>query len=105
MLYLDKENFQAEIMDVSGKSFVMFSGDGCVPCEAIKPFVMQCAEKYGDKLRFAILNTTKAKRLSMSLKVMGLPAAVVYENGEELERLGKEGMNETSIEEMIGRHI
>jgi len=28
MLYLDKDNFDADLLQHSGKSFVMFSGDG-----------------------------------------------------------------------------
>jgi len=28
MLHLNKDNFQADLLDYNGKSFVMFSGDG-----------------------------------------------------------------------------
>lgn len=76
-----------------------------MPCEAIKPSVEGFAEKYGDKLKFAKLNTTGAKRLAMSQKVMSLPSLIVYEGGEKVESILKDGANETDIEAMINRHI
>ena len=105
MINVDKDNFEAEILQNSEKTLVMFSGDGCAPCEAIKPFVLEQSEKFEGKLRFALLNTSKAKRLAMSQKVMGLPTLVMYHNGEKVETLTKDGMNEASIVELIEKHI
>ena len=105
MFELNKDNFEAEVLQAPGKIVVDYFGDGCVPCEAIMPFIMGCAEKYGDKLKFAKLNTTKARRLAISQKVLGLPAVIVYENGQKVEELVKEEATEANIEAMILRHI
>jgi thioredoxin 1 len=43
--------------------------------------------------------------LAIGQKVMGIPTMVVYENGEKLETIGKDVINEASVEEMIERHI
>lgn len=64
-----------------------------------------CAEKYGSQLRFALLNTTNAKRLAMSQKVMGLPTIVVYQNGEKVETLSKDSVSEASVVELIEKHV
>ena len=105
MIELDKDNFQAEILDNPARTLVFFSGDGCVTCEAIKPFVIECSEKYGDKLRFAKLNTSKARRLSMAQKVMGLPTIAIYEGGQKGETITKDGMNEAAIVALIEKNI
>lgn len=105
MVELTKDNFEEEVLKASGKVFVDFYGDGCVPCQALMPFVHSCADKYGDKLKFTALNTTKARRLAIGQKVMGLPVMAVYENGEKVEELIKEDCTEQSIEAMIQRHI
>ena len=63
MVELTKENFDTEVLQAKGKVFVDFFGDGCVPCQALMPFVHQYAETYGDKIKFCGLNTTKARRL------------------------------------------
>ena len=105
MLELTKDTFEAEVLSAQGKVFVDFYGDGCVPCEALMPFVHQCAEKYGNQLKFTALNTTKARRLAISQKVLGLPVMAIYENGEKIEELVKDDATEKNIEEMIKRHI
>jgi len=105
MLELNKENFEAEVLQAEGKVFVDFYGDGCVPCQALLPFVHNCAEKYGDKIKFTALNTSKARRLAISQQVLGLPVMAVYENGAKVEELVKDDATEANIEAMINRHI
>ena len=105
MLELTKENFEEEVLSVSGKVFVDFYGDGCAPCQALMPFVHECAGKYGDKLKFTMLNTSKARRMAIGQKVLGLPVMAVYENGVKLEELVKDDATEQNIEAMIARHI
>jgi len=105
MLDLNKDNFEQEVLEASGKVFVDFYGDGCVPCQALSPFVHACADKYGDKIKFTMLNTTKARRLAISQKVLGLPVMAIYEGGEKVEELVKDDATEQNIEAMIARHI
>jgi len=105
MLELTKDNFEQEVLGADGKVFVDFYGDGCVPCQALAPFLHACAEKYGGELKFAMLNTTKARRLAISQKVLGLPVVAIYENGEKIEELVKDDATEQNIEAMIARHI
>ena len=105
MLELTKDNFELEVLNYSGKVFVDFYGDGCVPCEALAPFVHSFADKYAGKLKFAMLNTSKARRLSISQKVLGLPVMAIYENGVKIEELVKDDATAHNIEAMIVRHI
>ena len=65
MLEVDKNTFEAEVLQAPGKVLVDFYGDGCVPCAALMPYVHGYAETYGDKLKFCALNTTKARRLAI----------------------------------------
>ena len=105
MLEANKDNFEAEVLQTTGKVLVDYYGDGCVPCEALMPFVLSMAEKYGDKLKFVKLNTTKARRLAIGQKILGLPVIAIYENGAKLEELVKDDATEANIEAMILRHI
>ena len=105
MIELTKETFEAEVLRAQGKVFVDFYGDGCAPCEALKPFIEECAEKYGGGMKFAALNTSKARRLAIAQKVLGLPVMAIYENGEKTAELVKDDATEENIEEMIRKHI
>ena len=105
MIDLTKDNFDEEVLNADCKVFVDFYGDGCVPCEALAPFVHSLADKYDGKLKFTKLNTTKARRLAISQKVLGLPVMAVYHKGEKIEELIKDDATEANIEAMVLRHI
>lgn len=105
MLELTKENFEDEVLKANGKVFVDFYGDGCVPCQALMPTVHKYAEEYEGKLKFCALNTTKARRLAISQKILGLPVMAIYENGQMIDSVVKEEATETSILDMIKKHI
>ena len=105
MIELDKTTFEADVLQAEGKVLVDFYGDGCVPCAALMPHVHAFAETYGDKIKFCALNTTKARRLAIAQKVMGLPVIAIYENGEMIDSRVKEEATAETVEEMIKKYI
>lgn len=105
MIDVNKENFEAEVTQHTGKIFAFFGGPGWAPCEAIKPFVTGCGEKYGDKIKFVKIDTGSNKRLAMSQKVMSIPAVLIYGNGEKIETLLKDDVTESNIEALIAKYI
>ena len=105
MLELDKNTFEAEVLQAEGTVLVDYYGDGCVPCAALMPHVHGFAEVYGDKIKFCALNTTKARRLAISQKILGLPVIAIYKNGEMIDSRVKEEATPESVEEMIKKYI
>ena len=105
MREVDKDSFQSEVLESGGFVVVDFFGDGCVPCQALLPDIEALAEKYKDKADFVKLNTSKARRLSISQKVLGLPTIVIYKGGKKLEEVTKDTATKENIEAMILRHI
>lgn len=105
MLELDKNTFEAEVLQAKGKTLVDFYGNGCVSCEALMPHVHEFAKTYGEKLKFCAINTSKARRLAISQKVLGLPVIAIYENGEIIDSCVKEDATAENVEAMIKKHI
>ena len=105
MLELDKNTFEAEVLQAPGKIVVDFYGDGCVPCAALMPHVHELSDKYDGQLKFCALNTTKARRLAISQKVLGLPVIAVYENGEMIDSCVKEDATPENVEAMVKKYI
>ncbi|SHH60397.1 thioredoxin 1 [Sporobacter termitidis DSM 10068] len=105
MIELTKETFEDEVLKAEGKVLVDFYGDGCVPCEALKPRVHELAEKYGDKLKFTALNTTKARRLAIGQSILGLPVIAIYENGAKVQELVKDDATPENVEAMIAKYL
>ena len=104
MLELTKDNFAAEVLEAPGKILVDYYGDGCVPCAALMPHIHGFEEVYGDKIKFCALNTTKARRLAISQKILGLPVIAIYENGVMIDSRVKEEATPEACEEMIKAH-
>lgn len=83
MIELNKENWDEEITNYTEKPvFVDFWGDKCQICVQLMPGVHGLEPVYGDKIKFASLNTSTARRLAISQKVLGLPTMKIYKNGE-----------------------
>ena len=102
---VDKNTFQTEVLEAEGYVFVDFFGDGCVPCAALMPKVHEFADTYGDKLKFTSLNTTKARRLAIGQKILGLPVMAIYKDGEKVDELVKDDCTPETIEAMIKKYI
>ena len=50
------------------------------------------------------MNTTKARRLAISQKILGLPVMAIYKGGEKVEELVKDDATPDRIEEMIKKY-
>ncbi len=105
MLMLDKDNFQSEVLDCEDYVLVDYFGDGCVPCQALMPDIEELAAKYEGKVKFCKFNTTKARRLAISQKVLGLPTITLYKNGAKVEEVVKDDATKENIDAMIAKHI
>ncbi|NLW23519.1 MAG: thioredoxin [Tissierellia bacterium] len=105
MVELTRDNFEEEVLKAEGPVLVDYWGPSCEPCKALMPHIEELAEKYGDKVKFCSLDITKARRLAIKQKVMGLPAIVIYKDGEEVERLAESAATASAVEEMVKKYV
>ena len=105
MLEVDKNTFGPEVLEAEGYVLVDFFGDGCVPCQALMPHIHAYAEKYGDKIKFTSLNTTKARRLAIGQKILGLPVIAIYKGGEKVAECVKDDATPENVEAMIKANL
>ena len=84
ILEATKENYRDLVSQ--GSVLVDVWGPECRPCFALMPHVERLAGERPD-LTLVKLEAPKARRLCMELKVMGLPAFLLYRDGEEAGRL------------------
>ena len=104
MIELNKENFEEEVKQAEGPVLVDFWGPTCEPCKALMPHIEALEEEYGEKVKFTSLDITKARRLAIGQKVMGLPAIIIYKDGEEVERLAEAGATATAVGELVKKY-
>jgi len=80
-----KETFRDLVAE--GQVLVDVWGPDCKPCLAMMPHVEKMAEDSGGALRVVKVEAPKARRLCMELKVMGLPAFLLFRDGAEVARI------------------
>lgn len=105
MLVVDKETFESEVLNAEGYVLVDYWGDGCEPCKALMPDIEDLEKQYGDKIKFTKLNTTKARRLAIKQRVLGLPTIIIYNNGEKVDEVTKDNATKENIENMIKKYL
>ena len=97
MLVVDKENFEAEVINSAVPVIVDIWGPKCGPCLALMPHVEALAADYEEKIKFCKLNAAENRRLLISLRVMSLPTFLFYKGGERLQMVTG---GETTIEQI-----
>lgn len=105
MLEVDKKTFEDEVLKADGTVLVDFYGDGCVPCAALMPHIHSFSEKYGDSIKFCAINTTKARRLAIAEKVLGLPVIAIYQGSEKVDECVKDDATPENVETMIKKYL
>ncbi|SCY94243.1 thioredoxin TrxA [Alkaliphilus peptidifermentans] len=105
MLAVDKDTFEAEVLNAEGYVLVDFWSDGCEPCKALMPDVEELDNLYGDKMKFTKLNTTQARRLAIKEKVLGLPTISIYKDGSKIDEVTKEEATRNNIEAMVKKYV
>ncbi len=90
-----KDNFRDLVSD--GAVLVDLWGTSCQTCLALMPTVERLAEERDD-VRVVKLEAPKARRLCMELKVLGLPAFLLFRDGEEVSRLAAPDLSAAALE-------
>lgn len=105
MLVFDKDNFETEVLGSEGLVLVDFWSESCEPCKALMPDVITLSETYGEQVKFGKLDSSKARRLAIKEKVLGLPTIVMYKDGVKIDELTKDDATAINIEAMIKKYI
>lgn len=74
-----------ELVD-DGTVLVDVWSEQCQPCVQLAPHLEQLAADRDD-LELVKLEAPKARRVTMDLKVMGLPTLLLFRDGEEVARI------------------
>jgi len=98
---LNRDNYDAEVLQSREPVMVDFWGPQCRPCLALMPAVERLEEEYAGKIKVAKVNATENRMLCARLRVIGLPAYLFYKDGVEINRLAGEQITESDLVEAI----
>jgi len=97
-----KDNFRELVSE--GTTLVDLWGPDCTTCLALMPDVERIAGEKQD-VKVVTLEAPKARRLCMELKVMGLPAFLLFRDGEEVSRLAGPTLSGQALEEWLNENL
>lgn len=104
MLELNRDNFEDEVLKAEGLVLVDYWSPSCEPCKALMPHIEELEKTYGEQIKFTSLDITKARRLAIGQKVLGLPVIAIYKDGEKVDSLVGDDATEKAVKEMIGKY-
>lgn len=90
-----RENFRDLVAE--GTTLVDIWGPDCQPCLAMMPFIEGLAAERAAEFATIALEAPKARRLCMELRVMGLPAYLLFRDGVEVGRINGAGLTESTV--------
>lgn len=105
MIALEKHTFDPEVLEAEGIVLVDFWSQGCEPCKALLPDIERFAEMYGENIKFCKFDTTKARRVAIREKVLGLPTIAIYKDGAKIDEVTKDDATVANIEAMIKKYL
>ena len=103
MIELNKENYEAEVLEHSGPVLVDFWSPKCDPCMALLPDVEAMSAEFAGKIKFCKVNALENRRLCIAQKVMGLPTILFYQSGERVTELTGDAATPSSIREELAK--
>ena len=90
-----KETFRDLVSE--GTTLVDVWGTDCQPCMAMMPFIERLADERSGDVKVVKLEAPKARRLCIELRVMGLPAFLLFRDGEEMARINGADLTEAKV--------
>ena len=85
IIHLNKENFD-ETIHSQGKVLVDFWATWCMPCRMLAPTIEEIAEEMPG-VKVCKLDIDESPEIAIQYGVMAVPTVIIFENGEELEKI------------------
>jgi len=95
---LSSDIFEQEVVKSNVPVLVDFWGPKCAPCLALMPQVKSLETKYGASFKITKVDSSKNRRMCLTLKVLGLPTFLIYKDGKEVARLTGDALTIGEIE-------
>ena len=86
VIYINKSNFQNEVLDSEKPVLLDFWASWCGPCRMVSPIVDEIAAEHGD-IKVGKVNVDEQPELAAQFGVMSIPTLVVMKGGKVVNQI------------------
>ena len=84
-IMINKENFEAEVLNSEKPVLIDFWAPWCGPCKMVKPLVEELAAQRDD-IKVGLINVDEEVELARKFRVMSIPTLMVFKGGEMVKK-------------------
>ncbi len=86
VININKSNFEEEVVNSDKKVLIDFWASWCGPCRMVAPIVDEISDERTD-IKVGKVNVDEEQELTMRFGITSIPTLIVFENGEEINRI------------------
>ena len=98
VVFLNTDNFDAEVYQADVPVLVDFTATWCVPCKVVDPIVESLAPEMAGRAKIGKLDIDESPDIYRGLGVNGVPHILFFKDGEEQDRIVGAQSRETYVE-------
>ena len=83
---VDKNNFQADVLNAKEPVVVDFWAEWCGPCKMIGPSLEEIAGTMNGKVKIVKINVDENPQTAAKYGIMSIPTLMLFKNGEQASR-------------------
>lgn len=99
-MHLNDENFNQEISQ--GITLVDFYADWCGPCRMMEPIIEELAQEMEGKAKVVKVDIEEAQKTAAQLNVTSIPTMILFNKGQEIQRMVGVRDKETLVDVISG---
>lgn len=89
------QTFQESVLQANLPVLVKFGAEWCPPCRLMSPTIETLAERYTGAVHFFDVNVDENPLTMQRYGIKGIPALILFKNGQEQERIVGAASKET----------